>query len=152
MILLKALIGSFAASYAFGFMFNVKGKNLLYAAFAGALCSGAYTVLMPILKNEFIVLLICSTGISFVCEIMARIEKSPVTTFFICAVICLVPGGAMYYTMLEIIRGNMNQSVLYCLNAIAAAGAIALGVVIASTVLKLIKTFCIKKERSRKGI
>ena len=137
MALVQMLIGSFVASYAFGVIFNIKKRNLFFAALGGMLCSLLYCLISPRIHNEFITLLICSTCISFYCEAMARIEKTPVTSFFICGVISLVPGGMMYYTMREIILGNMSQSVMYCLSAIANAGAIALGVSIAQTILKL---------------
>lgn len=138
MALLQILVGSFVASYSFGIIFNIKKRNLFFAALGGMLCSLLYSLLSPVLNNEFITLLICSSIISFYCEAMARIEKTPVTSFFICGVISLVPGGMMYYTMQEIIMGNMSQSVIYCLSAITNAGAIALGVSVAQTALKLI--------------
>ncbi len=138
MELIQVLIGSFIASYAFGIIFNIKKRYLLVAAMGGMLCSLIYSLIAPKIKNEFITLLICSSIISFYCEAMARIEKTPVTSFFICSVISLVPGGMMYYTMQEIVMGNMNQSVIYCLSAIANAGAIAIGVSVAQTLLKLI--------------
>ncbi len=138
MALLQMLIGSFFASYSFGVIFNIKKRNLFFAALGGVICSLLHYLLSSWINNEFITFLICSSAISFYCEVMARIEKTPVTSFFICGVISLVPGGMMYYTMQEIIKGNMSQSVMYCLGAIADAGAIALGVSVAQTILKLI--------------
>jgi uncharacterized membrane protein YjjB (DUF3815 family) len=41
---------------------------------------------------------------------MARIIKAPVTIFLICSIIPLVPGSGMYYTMLECVKGSINNA------------------------------------------
>ncbi len=48
-------------------------------------------------------------GLALASEILARKCKTPVTTFLVCALIPLVPGGGMYRTMLAAIRGDAQK-------------------------------------------
>jgi len=70
-----------------------------------------------------------------------------VTTLVICALIPLVPGAGMYYTMYEIITGNSSGAVELGLNTLASAGALALGVIFVSTITKQVTN--LKKVRER---
>jgi len=73
-------------------------------------------------------------------EIMARILKSPVTTFAVCAMIPLVPGNGMYYTMYESVNGNAAKALSTGVQTMASAGAIAVGVLLVSSVTKIINS------------
>ena len=79
-------------------------------------------------------LFISSIAFSVYSEICARILKTPVTTIIICALIPLVPGAGMYYTMYEIISGNSSKALELGLNTIANAGTLALGIIFVSTI------------------
>jgi uncharacterized membrane protein YjjB (DUF3815 family) len=69
-------------------------------------------------------------------EIMARILKTPVTTFIIGAIIPLVPGGNMYNAMFQYVQGNINQSLSIAFKTLAIAGSIAIGIFFASSIFK----------------
>ena len=79
---------------------------------------------------------------------MARIFKTPVTTFVVCALIPLVPGSGMYYTMREAVAGNISKSLELGLNTLASAGTLALGVLFVSTITRLI--FAAKRRKEIK--
>lgn len=67
---------------------------------------------------------------------MARILKTPATTFIIGAIIPLVPGGNMYNAMFQYVQGNINQSLLIAFKTLAIAGSIAVGIFFISSVFK----------------
>ncbi|KAJ52770.1 uncharacterized membrane protein YjjB (DUF3815 family) [Clostridium tetanomorphum] len=129
---------AFIATFCFGIIFNIKGKNLIFAALGG--CLGWFTYLISLENNLSNTLSFFNAAIviAIFCEIMARVLKTPVTTFIVCAIIPLVPGGGMYYTMLESINGNINKSLSLGLNTLIIAGAIALALALVSSVTKLI--------------
>jgi uncharacterized membrane protein YjjB (DUF3815 family) len=129
---------AFIATLGFGIIFNIKGKKLFFAALGGAISWFFYSLSLELKFSSISSLFISSLIFSTYCEILARILKTPVTTLVICALIPLVPGGGMYYTMLEIITGDINKALELGINALASAGTLALGVIFVSTITKLI--------------
>lgn len=136
--MLEILIGSFIASLGFGILFNIKGKKLFLAAIGGSLGGVAYQVCLDIGASELSAMFIASICFSLYSEILARTAHTPVTTFIICALIPLVPGGGMYRTMLAAIQGDIMKALTMGLDTITIAGALVLGILLVSTIMKAI--------------
>ena len=62
--------------------------------------------------------------------------KTPVTTFIICALIPLVPGGGMYRMMLQAIQGHVDEALNIGLDTISIAGVLVLGILMVSTIMR----------------
>ena len=72
------------------------------------------------------------------CEIIARIRKAPVTVFLSAALVVLVPGGALYYTIYNILAKNTDMAISYgTTTAITCLGIIA-GISIATVIINAI--------------
>lgn len=132
------IIAILIASFGFGILFNIRGKNLVAAAIAGAWGCLIYQLALYGHLGEIFSLFLAACGISLYCEILARKLKTPVTSFVICALIPLVPGGGMYYTMMEIINGNTMKAIETGLNTLGCAGALALGIALFSAICPII--------------
>lgn len=148
MLILVTII-SYIATFGFCIAFNIRGKKIFFAALGGAISWFFYSLPLNHGVSEIFSLFISSVIFSTYSEIMARIYKTPVTTFVVCALIPLVPGGGMYYTMREAISGNISKSLELGLNAIASAGTLALGVLFVSTLTRLLLSSKRKKEKKR---
>lgn len=144
------ILSSYVASFGFGILFHIKGKKLYIAALAGTIGAVAYTLAMNQGINEIIALLIASICFSIFSEICARIYHTPVTTFVIVALIPLVPGNGMYNTMVAAVSGDTSQSLQIGLDTISKAGALALGIVMVSTMTRLY--FSLRSKRRMKLI
>jgi len=145
--MVEQVIVALVASFGFGIIFNIKGMKLIFAAIGGGLSWFCYLYLT---KNETSIILslfISSIIFSIYSEICARYLKTPVTTLIICALIPLVPGAGMYYTMYETILGNVKGAVELGLNTLASAGALALGVIFVSTITKQVMNLKKVKEK-----
>lgn len=129
---------SFIATFGFAILFNIKGKKLLFAALGGGISWFFYSLSLSLNFSEVSSLFISALFFSTYSEIMARLFKTPVTTFVICALIPLVPGSGMYYTMLATINGELHKAVELGLKTLASAGTLALGVLFISTITSLI--------------
>ena len=138
---------AFLASLGFGIIFNIKGKKLIFAAIGGGLSWFFYLSLTIIGISAILSLFISSVVFSIYSEICARYLKTPVTTLIICALITLVPGAGMYYTMYQTITGNVSGAVALGLNTLASAGALALGVIFVSTITKQVTNLKKVKEK-----
>lgn len=132
------LVYAFFASLGSGALFNIKGKNLFFAALGGGITWLLYSIPLKFGVTNLLSLFIASIGAGLYSEIFARVLKNPVTTFLISAIICLVPGGGMYYTMFDSIQGNVSKSLITGLNTLSSAGAIAVGILVASSITKFI--------------
>ena len=117
-------IYAFFSSLGFGVLFNIKGKNLIFSS-------------NFISKSENFNYFIAAVFISLFSEVSARILKSPVLVFLVCGIIPLVPGGGMFYTMLESLKGNTNKALAVGCNTLMLAGSIAIGIVLVSSFTKL---------------
>ncbi|MEA4826035.1 MAG: threonine/serine exporter family protein [Clostridium sp.] len=128
------------ASLGFGVIFNIRGRNLFFASLGGSIGWFFYLLSLEYYPSKVFALFVGSLAISIYSEVMARVLKTPVTTFMICAMIPLVPGAGMYYTMLESIQGNIDKSLTLGLQTIGGAGAIAVATVLVASTTKVIVT------------
>ena len=135
---------SFFATFGFCIAFNIRGKKIFFAALGGAISWFFYSLPLEMGLSE-----ISSVIFSVYSEVLARIFKTPVTTFVVCALIPLVPGSGMYYTMREAVLGNISKSLELGLNTLASAGTLALGVLFVSTLTRLILSAKRKKEMKK---
>lgn len=147
-MLLRMSFVSFIVTFGFGILFNIKGKKLLFAALGGGLSWYCYSLPLSLGLSEVSSLFISALVFSTYSEVLARIFKTPVTSFVICALFPLVPGSGMYYTMLATINGELQNAVHLGINTLANAGTLALGVIFISTITSLI--FRVKRNHSSK--
>lgn len=136
------------ATLGFGVLFNIKGKNLIFASFGGAITWFTYLLSLKLHASIMIALFLAALAAGIYSEFLARILKAPVTIFSICSVIPLVPGGGMYYTMLSSVQGDINKFLSTGLDTLASAGAIAVGILLASFFTKLILVIKLTRKAS----
>jgi len=67
-------------------------------------------------------------------EIIGWLRLRPATVYAIAAILPLVPGGGMYYTMLSTLEGNSTKTVELVMTTLMTAFAIAAGLAIANAV------------------
>lgn len=130
------------AVFSFSILANIRGRNLVFASLGGGftwfiyLLTTTYTHI-PNMLCFFIASILAATY----SEVMARILRTPVTTLVISAIIPLVPGSGMYYTMFESVQGNVNTSLNLGIQTLAIAGTIAVGVFFVSSIAKALVLF-----------
>ncbi len=122
------------ASLGFAIIFNVPKNKLLGASLCGAIGGLVYDISLTLNNSQSFSLFIASVALAITSEILARIIKCPSTIFSICALIPLVPGGGMYYTMLAIINNDINKALLTGIDTIIQACAIVIGVILVSSI------------------
>ena len=69
----------------------------------------------------------------------AKYFKKPATVFIIPGIITLVPGAGMYYTMLALIKKDFHEAANTGTETIFIAAAIAIGIILSSTMSRSIK-------------
>ncbi len=90
------VIYAFIVSLGFGVLFNVRDKNLFFAALGGAVGWFFYSLTMNLSDSSILAMLIASISISIYAEIFSRVLKNPVTLFLVCIIQFLKQLKVMY--------------------------------------------------------
>lgn len=138
---LVPIVSAALGSLTFAMFFGVRSRKLWFSLLGGALNWGLYLLAMKKmgLPATMAYALGAAAGTLYA-EILARIVKTPVTVFVITSVIPMVPGGALYYTMLGLLQGDKATFVDRGLYTLSAAGAMALGIFAATMLFRLLFT------------
>lgn len=130
------------ACFAFGVVFEEKKPEILFfSAFTGSAAWFVYLVFSFLgsgIRMQTLRYLLAAITAAALSEIFARILKSPTTVFLTIGLIPLVPGAGIYYTMENLINGNMPAFSLKGIETVACAGAIAVGCSFVSSLVKII--------------
>ena len=121
----------------FSFLFNVRGRGLVLCLVGGVLCWGVYTIVIACGGDDNAAMFIGSMFAAIHAEIMARIRKCPAIGFLIMALLPLIPGSSLYYTMNYAVRGEMGLFASKGMSTIVFAGLMAAGVLLISTSVRM---------------
>lgn len=131
-ILTRALYATISTYY-FAYLFNIRKEHRYFTAIGGCIAQLSFDLLLMLIKNSFISMFFAAIILAFYAEIMARVRKTPVTTFIIAALIPLVPGKQIYDAMVFIVKDDLRSALDMGLMALGYAGLLALGVMSVST-------------------
>ena len=138
---------AFLACIGFSLLFNIHGVGMLICAGGGALGWLCYLLTAPLVHSDIIQSVFAALVISAWSELMARLRKCPVTSYLLVALFPLVPGGGIYYTMEHAMNGETSQFVDSLLHTLGLAGALAAGVLMVSSLMRL---YILAQERRRR--
>lgn len=128
-------------SIGFSILFGVTDRKLLWISLGSGAGWVVYLTCVARGYSMFVGLFAASLFVAVVSEVLARILKTPVILMLVPMLIPEIPGGDLYYTMYYLVQrqyvefGNSSNQVL------VEAGAIALGIILASYVAKFIRSF-----------
>lgn len=137
---------SFLGTIGFAASFNVPKKSLAYCGITGAIGWTLYILLTNFQFNIILSNLIAAIFVSMISEFFARIDKKPVTCFVIPGILPLVPGYGMYQTMFYLVQDQYSRGMEKGVETLFVAGAIAVGIILVSSMSKIIKTISIQKN------
>lgn len=126
--LLQILTG-FLGSSGFAILYNIRGKRFVFASLGGLIAWSCFLMLSIFIENDILCYFITAVLVSLYAEIMARILKTPTTTFIMTSLIPLVPGSSLYYTMTHAFSGNFDGFIEKGLQTLGLAGALAAGII-----------------------
>lgn len=135
-MLLIEIVAAFFGAYAFGILFNIKGKYLVIAGIGSGFGWFLYKICLQMGLGNSTSFFIASIGFSIYCETCARIYKTPSTILSVCCLIPLVPGYEVYNTLYAFLRNDYIKALDYAVNAISSACSLALGVILVSTLYR----------------
>jgi uncharacterized membrane protein YjjB (DUF3815 family) len=132
------VLSAFIGTFGFSVLFNVRGKRLFFASLGGLIAWLFFVIFKIFIPSEVTIYFIVALIASLYAEIMARLLKTPTTTFIITALIPLIPGSSLYYTMSYAFQSDLEKFMHKGIYTLELASSLALGVIIASAFIKLI--------------
>lgn len=146
--IITALVTSFFGSIGYACTFNIRAKRLVAAGFGGLIGWAAYLIAGCFMFSEPMKYFVAALVINIYAEIMAVTEKAPSTVFLVSAIMPLVPGGMLYRTMRFAVTKEWGDFGKLGVETLSIALALALGMLIANTVIKSMR----KRRRKRLGM
>ena len=128
---------AFFSCAAFSVFFNLNRKWMPLTCLGGAL--GWFIYLVIGLQSDVYGYFAATVVIAVYSEVMARVCRVPVTLFLTVGILPLVPGGGMYYTMKYCVSGDAQMFMETGIHTLALAGAIAIGIVLVPSLVRMWK-------------
>lgn len=128
----------YAAVCTFGFsvFFNLRGKKLIVCSIGGSFAWMIYELFVQYgVMAQFFA---AGSAIALYAELMARVMKTPASIYIAPALIPLVPGGALYRSMLHVLNGENDLFIATGIDALMIIGALTLGIVSISSIARLL--------------
>jgi len=133
------VVMAFAGSLGFAMIFNLRRKFMLPSAFAGMCAWIVYLISIGLTDDILMSSCIASIAASLFAEIMARICRTPANQFLIIALIPLIPGAPLYYTMAAVTRRDAMESALFGYRTLQFVLGLALGICLVSAFMDLVR-------------
>ncbi len=137
MEIVTGLLSAWVMTLGFGLYFNQRICHALIASVVGFLTWGVYLLFMPLTENIFILSSIATAFAGLVAEIAARILKIPASSFLTVAVVVLIPGRTLYYTLYHAIAGNLHMAWKLAGDTVLVVMGISTGIVFISVCAKI---------------
>ena len=151
-LLLIRIAASFLCSMAFAILFKVARRHLVAAGISGAVAYFVYHLAVALGGSFFVAGFLSTLSGAVYAEVYARLRRTPVTVILYAAIIPIVPGGDLYYTMQHALAGDGEGALRYFTQTMSIALGIAGGIVVAALVFRIVfaKIAEYKKRKSRK--
>ena len=140
------LAACFFGCIGFVILFNIHGPGGLLCALGGTIAWGVYLLFLRWTGNDLTAYFWAAAAASLYSEFMARIRKYPAISYLVISIFPLIPGASVYYTMTHAVRNEMDAFADKLMHTAAIAGAIAVGVILISTLFRM---WTIWKRRKR---
>ena len=138
-------LASFVGCIGFAILFNIHGPGVFLCVLGGTLTWAAYCLAFYLSGSDLAAFFWSALFASVYSEVMARIRKYPAISYLVVSIFPLIPGAGVYYTMNYAVRGDMNAFATKGMHTAATAGAIAVGILLASTAFRMLAEW--KKQR-----
>ena len=135
------IVTIFFSSFGFALLFNINKKFVLQGAFGGLVVYGVYILMekagLGVFQSSFVSACVCS----IYAQINARVNKAPSVVFYIPAIVPLIPGSSLYYSILNIVNGNKSEFIMYAISTAKFAFGISAGVTLISALMVIFNSY-----------
>ncbi len=135
-------------TFGFNILFHIRGKKLILSTLGGLISWTVFLALEPLHSGEAIRYLIAAATITVYAEVLARVGKTPTTTFLVPSIIPLIPGGALYYTMNYALNKQWNDFAQQAFYTLQLALSLAVGIIAVTTMVRFLQIIGIHRKKT----
>ena len=140
-------IASFVGCVGFAILFNVHSMGIWLCAIGGMATWAVYLLAFELGAGVVGANFWAALFASAYSEAMARIRKYPAISYLVVSVFPLLPGAGIYYTVAYALEGHMTEALHKGLQTLSIAGVMAVGILLVSTMVRLLNTWRIQKSK-----
>ena len=129
---------AFGSTVGFCILFHVPKKHIISASLVGACGWLTYSYFISTGTGNIPACFAGSCVVALLSDLFSRGFKDAATIFIIPGILPLVPGANMYYTMLAILDGNVQETAAVGTETMLMAGSIAVALLVVASVIKLL--------------
>ena len=131
----------------FAILFNVHGGGMWLCTLGGVATWMVYLLAQQLGYGVYSMNFFATLVAALYAETMARIRKYPVTSYLVVSTFPLLPGAGIYYTMSLGLAGDFHAALAKGLETAGIAGCLAVGILLVSTVFRVLTAFLSRRER-----
>lgn len=135
---LAQAIAVFVGCCGFCILFNVHGRGCVLCIIGGVATWMLYLLWGALGCDIYAANLFAALFAALYAEVMARVRKCPSMPYLVITILPLLPGAGVYYTMSLGLEGDMMDAVAKGLETIGVAGALAVGILLVSSVFRIL--------------
>jgi len=139
-------VGAAIGCFGFLFLFNIHGPGGLICVLGGVLSWVVYCICLQLGIGEIGAYFWGAVFGAAFSETAARIRKFPAIAYLVVSIFPLIPGSGVYYTMAHAVKGEMDLFADKGMTTAGIAGAMAVGILLVSTVVRLWNTRKFRKQ------
>lgn len=133
-------LASFIGCVGFFICFNIFAPGGFLCALGGLLTWITYRIACRLIGDDIAAYFFATITASLYSEIMARIRKYPAISYLVISIFPLIPGAGVYYTMTQVLKGDMPSFATQGTHTIAIAGVMAVGILLSTTFVRIATT------------
>lgn len=151
MELFLSFLGAFVATVGYGVFFNISKKILVWVGVTGAVGWIMSVIMIDKQAGAAWAYMVSALAVAFLGEFFAIRTKNPSTLFSIPGIYPLVPGYGLYTTMYHFTRNDINLGMTAMIDTLTKAGAIAVGIIIMSSLGGIRKKILSNKNKQNQN-
>lgn len=131
----------------FNILFHIRGRKLWLSTLGGLISWAVFLALEPLHAGEAVRYLVSAATITVYAEVLARVEKTPTTTFLVPSIVPLIPGGALYYTMNYALNKQWSAFAQQAFYTLQLAFSLAAGIIAVTTLMRIFQAALAHKTK-----
>lgn len=130
---------AFFATMGFALIYDINSKHIVAASIVGGIGWSINKFFLNMGANPLIPGFVAAFVIGSLSELASKNSHAPAITYFIPAIIPIVPGGGMYYTMYYLILQDYQMFIQKGIETFIVALAIAMGIFLSTSIINSVK-------------
>lgn len=134
------IFSAFFATLGYTLFYNIRGKNIIIASLCGAFSWAVYLVVKSYTHSLVLPFMAAGAAVALYSELAAYIFCAPAIVFLIPGFIPLVPGLTIFRTMQSALNSDVAAFGEGLITTIKIGAAIVLGLILMSSIIRLIRS------------